>query len=80
MPKASLRSLRGTFEADLTDALAITKHLLRGHSEALADIVELEGRASAGIDYDVGRGASPLVVDLKGCKGPGARAYRFRSR
>ena len=31
VPQASLRSLRGTFEADLADALAITKHLLRGH-------------------------------------------------
>ena len=32
VPQASLRSLRGTFEADLADALAITKHLLRGAS------------------------------------------------
>ena len=70
-PQASLRSLRGTFEADLADALAITKHLLRGHPEALADIVELQGRASAAIDYEAGRGASPLVVDLKGIQATG---------
>ena len=71
VPRASLRSLRGTFEADLADALAITKHLLRGHPEALAGIVELQGRASAAIDYEAGRGASPLVVDLKGMQATG---------
>ena len=71
VPRASLRSLRGTFEADLADALAITKHLLRGHPEALAGIVALQGRASAAIDYEAGRGASPLVVDLKGMQATG---------
>ena len=71
VPRASLRSLRGTFEADLADALAITRHLLRGHPEALAGIVALQGRASAAIDYEAGRGASPLVVDLKGMQATG---------
>ena len=71
VPRASLRSLRGTFEADLADALAITRHLLRGHPEALAGIEALQGRASAAIDYEAGRGASPLVVDLKGMQATG---------
>ena len=71
VPRASLRSLRGTFEADLADALAITRRLLRGHPEALAGIEALQGRASATIDYEAGRGASPLVVDLKGIQATG---------
>ena len=71
VPRASLRSLRGSFEADLADALAITRHLLRGQPEALAGIVALQGRASATIDYEAGRGASPLVVDLKGMQATG---------
>ena len=71
VPGTSLRSFRGSFEADLADALAITKQVLRGHPEALADIVELQGRASAAIDYEAGRGASPLVADLKGIQATG---------
>ena len=71
VPRASLRSLRGSFEADLAEAITITRHLLRGQPEALAGIAALQGRASAAIDYEAGRRASPLVVDLKGMQATG---------
>ena len=68
----SLRSLHGSFKADLADALAITRRLLpRGQTEALAGIVALQGRASAAIDYEAGRRVAPLVVDLKGMQATG---------
>ncbi len=70
-PPASLRSLQGIFEADLADALEITKRLLGGHAEALAGIEALQGRASTTIDYEAGRGGSPLVVELKGIEAQG---------
>ena len=69
---ASLRSLRGTFTADLADALTITRRLLpRAQRDALAGIVALQGRASATIDYEAGRRGAPLVVDLKGMQATG---------
>jgi hypothetical protein len=71
VPRATLRSLRGNFEADLADALAITHHLLRGHAEVLAGIEMLHGRTSAAIDYEAARRASPLVVHLNGMQATG---------
>ncbi len=64
VPRVTLRSLRGTLEADLADALAISRHLLRGRPEALAGIEALHGRTSAGIDYEARRKASPWIVHL----------------
>ena len=71
MPRVTLRSLRGNFEADLADALAITRRLLRGHPDALAGIEVLHGRTSAAIDYEARRRASPLVVHLNGMQATG---------
>ncbi len=71
LPAPSLRSLHGTFKADLTDALAISRRLTRGNPEALAGIEALQGRASATIDYEAGRKGSPLIVELKGIQATG---------
>ena len=81
VPRTSLRSLRGTVEADLADGLAITKHLLRAHPEALAGIVALQGRARRPSTMKPGARRHRWSWISKGCKRPGATgACRFRSR
>lgn len=64
-PAARLRSLRAALQADLGDALALTRHLLdRRTPAAIAGIESLAGRAAGTVDYDTSRGGSPLIVDL----------------
>jgi hypothetical protein len=64
VPAVTLRSLRAEVDADLPDALAITRSLLDPQNgTALSEIESLQGRASGSVTYEV-RGNPHLAVKL----------------
>ena len=71
-PAVTLRSLRAEVDADLADALAISRNLLGPRNgAALSEIESLQGRASGSVTYDALRGKPHLAVKVARLRGGG---------